>query len=151
MYYNIMTSRITKLVLVPLEEWKRLNKNGVGGVGGGGDTYTTIEIPSSKPRNQEGRRKNQEEKELNPSPPPLISHRHASQDDEELGGLPLPPLIPSSKKGRRERGGEGRGELKLSEMLVMDLLEKEFQCKKQIICILQILLDVNGYIYKKKK
>ena len=38
-----MTSRITKLVLVPLEEWKRLNKNG-GGVGGGVDTYTTIEI-----------------------------------------------------------------------------------------------------------
>ena len=56
MYYDIMTSWITKLVLVPLEEWKRLNKNGVGGVGGvGGDTYTTIEIPSSKPRNQEGR------------------------------------------------------------------------------------------------
>ena len=44
-----MSSQITKLVLVPLEEWKRLNKNGVGGVGGGGDTYTTIEIPSSKP------------------------------------------------------------------------------------------------------
>ena len=58
-----MTSQITKLVLVPLEEWKRLNKNGVGGVGGGGgDTYTTIEIPSSKPRNQEGRGKNQAEK-----------------------------------------------------------------------------------------
>ena len=48
-----MSFRITRLVLVPLEEWKRLNKNGVGGVGG--DTYTTIEIPSSKPRNQEGR------------------------------------------------------------------------------------------------
>ena len=70
-----MTSRITKLVLVPLEEWKRQTKNGVGGVGGGGgDIYTTIEIPSSKPRNQEGRGKNQEEKEeLNPPPPP-ISH-----------------------------------------------------------------------------
>ena len=63
MYYDIMTSQITKLVLVPLEEWKRLNKNG----GGGGDTYTTIEIPLSKPRNQEGRGKNQEQKEeLNP-------------------------------------------------------------------------------------
>ena len=44
-----MSSQITKLVLVPLEEWKRLIKNG------GGDTYTTVEIPSSKPRNQEGR------------------------------------------------------------------------------------------------
>ena len=109
-----MSSRITKLVLVPLEEWKRLNKNGVGG---GGDTYTTIEIPSSKSRNQEGRGKNQEEKEeLNPPSP--ISHRPASWDDEELGGAPLlpcspAPLLPllpsssSSKKGRRERGGEG--------------------------------------------
>ena len=109
-----MSSQITKLVLVPLEEWKRLNKNGVGGVGG--DTYTTIKIPSSKPRNQEGRGKNQEEKEeLNPPPP--ISHRPALWDDEELGGVPLPPssllpLLPSSssKKGRRERGGEGEGE-----------------------------------------
>ena len=115
MYYDIMSSQITKLVLVPLEEWKRLNKNGVGGVGG--DTYTTTEIPSSKPRNQEGRGKNQEEKEeLNPPPPhppPPISHHPALQDDEELGGAPLPPppllpLLPSSsKKGRRERGGEG--------------------------------------------
>ena len=79
MYYDIMTSRITKLVLVPLEEWKRLNINGVGE---GGDTYTTIEIPSSKPRNQEGRGKNQEEKEeLNPPPP--ISHCPTSRDDEE--------------------------------------------------------------------
>ena len=60
-YYDIMSSGITKLVLVPLEEWKCLNKNGRGG---GGDTYTTIEIPSSKPRNQEGRGvKNQEEEE----------------------------------------------------------------------------------------
>ena len=85
-----MTSRITKLVLVPLEEWKRLNKN--GGVGGG-DTYTTIEIPSSKPRNQEGRGKNQEEKEeLNPPPP--ISHCPTLWDDEELGGLPLPSSSP---------------------------------------------------------
>ena len=103
MYYDIMTSQITKLVLVPLEEWKRLNKNGVGGVGGGGDTYTTIEIPPSKPRNQEGRGKNQEEKvELNPSPPSPISHRPALWDNEELGGLSLPPspplhpLLPSS-------------------------------------------------------
>ena len=121
-----MSSRITKLVLVPLEEWKRLNKNGAGG-----DTYTTIEIPSSKPRNQEGRGKNQEEKEeLNPPPPP-ISHRPMKWDDEELGGAPLSllPLLPSSsKKGKK---GEGRGggkekeggELKLSEMLVIDLLE----------------------------
>ena len=103
-----MSSQITKLVLVPLEEWKRLNKN-EGGVGGG-DTYTPIEIPSSKPRNQEGRGKNQEEKEeINPPPP--ISHHPAKWDDEELGGPPLPPLLPllpSSKKGRRERGGEGR-------------------------------------------
>ena len=107
MYYDIMSTRITKLVLVPLEEWKRLNKNGVGG-----DTYTTIEIPSSKPRNQEGRGKNQEEKEeLNPPPP--ISHHPTMWDDEELEGAPLPPhpllpLLPSSsKKGRRERGGKG--------------------------------------------
>ena len=57
MYDDIMTSRITKLVLVPLDKWKRLNKNGGGGVGGG-DTYTTIEIPSSKHRDQEGRGKN---------------------------------------------------------------------------------------------
>ena len=131
-------------MLVPLEEWKRLNKNGgrVGG-GGGGDTYTTIEIPSCKPRNQEGRGKNQEEREeLNPPPP--ISHRPALWDDKELRGPPLPPppsppllpLLPSSlssppqkrKEGKGEgREGEGRGELKLSEMLVVDLLEKEFR------------------------
>ena len=109
-----MSSQLTELVLVPLEEWKRLNKNGVGG-GGGGDTYTTIKIPSSKPRNQEGRGKNQEEKEeLNPPPPPPpISHCPTSQDNEELGGVPLPPspllpLLPSFKKGRRERGGGRR-------------------------------------------
>ena len=90
-----MTSQITKLVLVPLEEWKRLNKIG------GGNTYTTIEIPSSKPRNQKGRGIKQEEKEeLNPPPPPPISHHPAFQDDEELGGPPLPlppsllPLLP---------------------------------------------------------
>ena len=108
MYYNIMTSKIIKLVLVPLEEWKRLNKNRVGG-GVGGGTYTTIEIPSSKPRKQEGRGKNQKEKEeLNPPPPPPpISHCPAKQDDEELGELPL-PLLPSSEKGRRERGGDRR-------------------------------------------
>ena len=128
-YYDIMTSQITKLVLVPLEEWKRLNKN--GGVGGGGDTYTTIEIPSSKPRNQEGRGKHQEEKEeLNPPPPP-ISHRPTLQDNEELGGLPLPPppLLPLLQKGKKGkgRGGKEGGELKLLEMLVIDLLEKEFR------------------------
>ena len=57
-----MSSQITKLVLVPFEEWKRLNKNvGQAGVGAG-DTYTTIEIPSSSSRNpQEGRGKKQEE------------------------------------------------------------------------------------------
>ena len=63
MYYDIMSSQVTKLVLVPFEEWKRLNKN-VGRAGVGvGDTYTTIEIPSSSSsRNpQEGRRKKQEE------------------------------------------------------------------------------------------
>ena len=105
MYYDIMSSRITKLVLVPLEEWKRLNKNGVGGVGG--DTYTTIEIPSSKPRNQEGRGKYQEEKEeLNPPP---ISHRPALWDDEELGGAPLPPLLlQKGKKGKGREGGRRR-------------------------------------------
>ena len=27
MYYDIMSSQITKIVLVPFEEWKRLNKN----------------------------------------------------------------------------------------------------------------------------
>ena len=57
-----MSSQITKLVLVPLEEWKCLNKNGGGG-GGGEDTYTTIEIPSSKPRNQEGRAVKKQEEE----------------------------------------------------------------------------------------
>ena len=58
MYYDTMSSQITKLVLVPLEEWKRLNKNG------GGDTYTTIEIPLSKnPRNQEGRGKKEEQQQ----------------------------------------------------------------------------------------
>ena len=63
MYYNVMSSQITKLVLVPFEEWKGLNKN-VGRAGvGAGDTYTTIEIPSlSSSRNpQEGRGKKQEE------------------------------------------------------------------------------------------
>ena len=101
-----MSSQITKLVLVPLEEWKRLNKNGVRG-----DTYTTIEIPSSKPRNHEGRGIIQEEKEeLNPPPP--ISHHPTSQDNEELGGAPLPPLLPSSLSSppppKREEGkGEG--------------------------------------------
>ena len=116
MYYDIMTSQITKLVLVPLEEWKRLNKNGGGGVGG--DTYTTIEIPLSKPRNQEGRGKHQEEKdELNPPPPPPISHHPALQDDEELGGPPLPPsspppsppLLQKGKKGKGKRGKEKEG------------------------------------------
>ena len=107
-----MTFRITKLVLVPLEEWKRLNKNGVGG-GGGGDTYTTIEIPSSKPRIQEGRGKNQEEKEeLNPPSPP-ISHRPMKWDDEELGGAHLPPSSPPPLPPKREEGkGERRGKEK---------------------------------------
>ena len=108
MYYDIMSSRITKLVLIPLEEWKRLNKNGVGGVGE--DTYTTIEIPSSKPRNQEGRGKNQEEKEeLNPPPP--ISHHPTKRDDEKLGGVPLPPSSPPPPK-REEGKGEERGKEK---------------------------------------
>ena len=108
MYYNIMTSQITKLALVPLEEWKRLNKNGVGGRGVG-DTYTTIKIPSSKSRNQEGRGKNQEEKEeLNPPPPP-ISHHPTLRDDEELGGAPLPPSSPPPlKREVGKGGGEGR-------------------------------------------
>ena len=64
MYYDIMSSQITKLVLVPLEEWKHLNKNG------GGDTYTTIEIPSSKPRNQEGRGGKKNKNKAPPPPPP---------------------------------------------------------------------------------
>ena len=134
-----MTSQITKLVLVPLEEWKRLNKNGEG------NTYTTIEIPSSEPRNQEGRGIKQEEKEeLNrppPPPPSPISHCPTLQGDEKLGG-PLPPLPPpllpplpspppppwrEEEKGeRRKEEGRKEGELKLSEMLVIDLLEKEF-------------------------
>ena len=52
MYYDIMASWITKLVLVPIEEWKRINKNG-------GDMYTTVEIPSFKnpPSNREGKGK----------------------------------------------------------------------------------------------
>ena len=105
MYYDIMSSQITKLVLVPLEEWKRLNKNGVGG-----DTYTTIEIPSSKPRNQEGRGKNQEEKEeLNPPPSPPISHHPSLRDDEKLGGVPLRPLLlQKGKKGKGRGGGRRR-------------------------------------------
>ena len=70
-----MSSQITKLVLVPLEKWKRLNKNG-----GGGDTYTTIEIPSSKPRNQEGRGKKEEQA----PPPPPIPHCPASWHNEKL-------------------------------------------------------------------
>ena len=125
MYYDIMSSQKTKLVLVPLEERKRLNKNG------GGDTYTTIEIPLSKPRNQEGRGKKEEQQD---PPPPPISHCPALQDNEELGQLPPPPLPPSSsskgrrgKKGRGKGGGRngGEGELKLSEMLVIDLQEKD--------------------------
>ena len=110
MYYDIMSSQITKLVLVPLEEWKRLNKNGVGGVGE--DTYTTIEIPSSKPRNQEGRGKNQEEKKEQNPPPPPISHHPALRDNEELGGAPLPPSSPPPPPKREEGKGEGRGKEK---------------------------------------
>ena len=89
---------------------EKTNKNGVGRVGG--DTYTTIQIPPSKPRNQEGRGKNQEEKEeLNPPPP--ISHCPTSRDDEELGGVPLPPpppllLLQKGKKGKGRGGGRRR-------------------------------------------
>ena len=66
MYYNIMASCITKLVLVPIEEWKRINKNG-------GDMYTTVEIPSFKnpPSNQEGKGKKEEEQDaIPPNIPP---------------------------------------------------------------------------------
>ena len=67
MYYDIMASWITKLVLVPLEEWKRINKNG-------GDRYTTVEIPSFKnpPSNQEG--KGKKDKEQDAIPPPIPHH-----------------------------------------------------------------------------
>ena len=56
MYYNIMASQITKLVLVPIEKWTRINKNG-------GDMYTTVEIPLFKnpPSNQEKKGKKEEE------------------------------------------------------------------------------------------
>ena len=59
MYYDIMASRITKLVLVPIEEWKRINKNG-------GDMYTTVNIPSfnNPTPNQEGKGKNTKNKML---------------------------------------------------------------------------------------
>ena len=88
-----MSSKITKLVLVPLEKWKCLNKNG------GGDTYTTVEIPSSKPRNQEGRggvkqQQAEEEQDAIPPPAPPIPHCPTLQDDEELGPLPPPPPPP---------------------------------------------------------
>ena len=80
MYCDVMSSQITKLVLVPLEEWKRINKNG-------GDTYTTVEIPSSKPHNQEGRGKKEEEQQEAIPPPP-----------------PIPPFSSSSSKGRQGKG-----------------------------------------------
>ena len=108
MYYDRMISQITKLVLVPLEEWsKQINKNG-------GDTYTIIEIPSSKPCNQE--RRGNEEEAIHPPPPspPHISHCPTSQDDEELGGQPPPPplLLPflskERRKGRDRKRGRGR-------------------------------------------
>ena len=65
-------------------------------------------------RNQEGKGKNQEEKEeLNPPPPPPISHRPASWDNEELGGVPLPPsslfLLLLLQKGKKGKGREGEG------------------------------------------
>ena len=121
-----MSSQITKLVLVPLEEWKHLNKNG----GGGEDTYTTIEIPSSKPRNQEERGVQKTRRRLrmrcyssSSSSSSKGRKRNAKWDDEELGLLPLPlPLLPppapppssssSSPPPLREevaRGGEGEG------------------------------------------
>ena len=136
MYYDRMSSQITKLVLVPLEEWsKQINKNG-------GDTYTIIEIPSSKPCNQERRGKEEEEEEAIPPPPPSpphISHCPTSQDDEELGGaasssspssFPSPPRKEGREgigKGEGEGEGEGRGKgvLKLLEMLVIYLQELE--------------------------
>ena len=114
--------RITKLVLVPLEEWKRLNKNGVGV---GGDTYTTIEIPSSKPRNQEGRRKRRTKSSSSSSY--FSSSRKAGRWG--IGRhipAPLLPLLPSSEKGKG-RGEKEGGKLKLLEMLVIDLLRKEFR------------------------
>ena len=80
MYYDIMASWITKLVLVPLEEWKRINKNG-------GDRYTTVEIPSFKnpPLNQEGKGKKEEEQDAIPPP---IPHHPTSWYEEELGARP---------------------------------------------------------------
>ena len=108
MYYDIMSSQITKLVLVPLEKWKRLNKNGVGG-----DTYTTIEIPSSKPRNQEGRGKRPRRKRRTKSSSSSYFSSSRFGDDEELGGAPLPPpspplLLQKGKKGKGRGGGRRR-------------------------------------------
>ena len=74
-----MSSQITKLVLVPLEEWKQINKNG-------GDTYTTVEIPSFKsPQNEEVNGKKEEKQD---AITPLL--------------LLLFLIVPQS----RERGGE---------------------------------------------
>ena len=99
-----MGSQITKLVLVSLEEWKRLNKNG------GGDTYTTIEIPSSKPRNQEGRGKKKKKKNeilLLPPPPPPIPHHPTTTPTAPT--LPLLLLLPSGgRRGKRKGRGMGR-------------------------------------------
>ena len=86
MYHDIMSSRITKLVLVPLEEWKCLNKNR-------GDTYTTIEIPSFKKNPKEGRGKKEEQQQQEAIPPP-----------------PPPPPPRQGGKGQGEgRGKEGGG------------------------------------------
>ena len=122
-----MSSWITKLVLVPLEEWKCLNKNG-------GDTYTTIKIPSFK-NPQEGRGKKEEEQQQEAITPPPISHYPTLWDDEELGGHLLLPFPSSSwekgkGKGKGKGGKEGgrrkdKGELKLLEILVIDLQELE--------------------------
>ena len=100
-----MSSQITKLVLVPLEEWKCPNKNG-------GDTYTTIEIPSFK-NPQEGRGKKKEEEEqqevIPPPPPPPIPHHSTSWDDEELGQGSLLLLLPPPPREEGQKEGEGKG------------------------------------------
>ena len=75
---------------------------------------------------QEGRGKKEEQEGA--IPPPPIPHHPVKWDNEELGeGWPLPlPLLLLRGKGKgKKEGGRDKGELKLLEMLVIDLQELE--------------------------